>query len=71
MKTWSIGNGLTLTTDPGHSLHQITPSSFDPDGFMRDDRAYRFDQIKHRFIFRRKRDWLEAVEELRKRGYRI
>ena len=79
-KTWHLGNGWNRVNDYGQcQLIEIGPRDFDPDEqiMSADDvqwmtgaqLPYFFDNVKHVYVFRRKRDFLTAVANLRKEGY--
>ena len=71
-KTWKLGNGFNHVNDYGQSvLCEVGPSDFDAN-YEETERAAA-GGIKppyHRegsyYVFPRKRDWLEAIETLRK-----
>ena len=76
-KTWSLANGLNALNTEGQSiLCELGPPDFDV-RYEETERAAMMG-IKapyHRdgsyYIFQHKRDWLDAIETLRERGYAV
>lgn len=75
-KTWKIGNGFNRVNDCGQSvLCEICPSDFDANCEENERNAWMYgDKLPYRregsyYVFTRKRDWLDALETLRKNGY--
>ena len=76
-KTWSLANGFNALNTEGQSiLCEIGPPDFDVRYEERERAAMMGIKAPyHRdgsyYIFQHKRDWLDAIETLRERGYAV